>query len=97
MFFITVAPIFCVWSSQEDAADELAENILRFVSSLPKSVRQVEEEPVPEHIQKMLDEAQGGDHHHHDHGAHGHAHDHSDGYMNAYGLGHGWASWSISY
>lgn len=83
---------------QEDAADELAENILRFVSSLPKSVRQVEEEPVPEHIQKMLDEAQGGDHHHHhhhhDHGAHGHGHDHdhSDGYMNAYGLGHGWAS-----
>lgn len=66
------------------------------MSSLPKSVRQVEEEPVPEHIQKMLDEAQGGDHHHHhhhhDHGAHGHAHDHSDGYMNAYGLGHGWAS-----
>ena len=62
------------------------------MSSLPKSVRQVEEEPVPEHIQKMLDEAQGGDHHHHDHGAHGHAHDHSDGHMNAYGLGHGWAS-----
>ncbi|XP_057960489.1 protein AUXIN RESPONSE 4 [Malania oleifera] len=82
---------------EEEVADELAENILRFVSSLPKSVRQVEEEPLPEHIQKMFEEAAaGGDHHHHHHGhgghSHhdGHAHDHAAGYMDAYGLGHGW-------
>ncbi|RVX18910.1 Protein auxin response 4 [Vitis vinifera] len=48
---------------QEDAADELAENILRFVSSLPKSVRQVEEEPVPEHIQRCSMKHKAGDHH----------------------------------
>lgn len=81
---------------QEDAADELAESIVRFVSSLPKSVRKVEEEPIPEHIQKMLDEAKSSDHHHHHHHDHGHGHDghdHHDGhgadYMGAYGLGHG--------
>nr|POE93684.1 protein auxin response 4 [Quercus suber] len=83
--------------AQEDAADELSENIVRFVSSLPKSVRKVEEEPIPEHIQKMLDEAKNSDHHHHHHHGHGghehhddHAHDHGAGYMDAYGLGQGW-------
>lgn len=85
---------------QEDAADELAESIVRFVSSLPKTVRKVEEEIIPEHIQKMLDEAKSSGHHqhehhhHHDHGGHdhhdGHAHVHGAGYMDAYGLGHGW-------
>lgn len=83
---------------QENAADELAENIVKFVSSLPKSVRRVEEEPIPEHIQKMLDEAKDGHHHHHGHGGHGHhdghghAQTHGAGYMDAYGLGHGWGS-----
>ncbi|KAJ7973363.1 protein AUXIN RESPONSE 4 [Quillaja saponaria] len=84
---------------QEDVAVELAENISRFVSSLPKSVREVEEESIPEHIQKMFDEAQsnGHDHHHHhdghnDHHHDGHAHVQGTGYTDAYGLGHGWES-----
>ncbi|GMP40289.1 hypothetical protein CsSME_00010792 [Camellia sinensis var. sinensis] len=83
---------------QDDAADELAESISQFLSTLPKSVRQSEEEPIPEHIQKMLDKAKDSDHHHHDdhHDHHGHEHDrghaHTAGYMDAYGLGHGWAS-----
>ncbi|GFZ02960.1 alpha/beta-Hydrolases superfamily protein [Actinidia rufa] len=86
---------------QDDSADEIAQSIFQFLSKLPKSVRQSEEEPIPEHIQKMFDEAKGRDHHHHDH--HGHEHDHgvhehdhghahTAGYMDAYGLGQGWAS-----
>ncbi|XP_008246460.1 PREDICTED: protein AUXIN RESPONSE 4 [Prunus mume] len=80
---------------QEDAADEVAENIAYFVSSLPASVRKVEEEPIPEHIQKMFDEAKSGEHHGHDDGHdhhHGHGHVHGTGYPDAYGLGHshGW-------
>lgn len=86
--------------SQEDAADEIAEKIARFVSSLPKSIRKIEEEPLPEHIQKMFDEAtdthhhhhhahhHSHDHHHHDHGSHDHAH--GAGFMDPYGVGHGW-------
>lgn len=75
---------------QEDAADEVAENISYFVSSLPATVRKVEEEPIPEHIQKMLDEAKCSDHHHHDHGdGHDHHHSHGASYPDAYGLGHG--------
>ncbi|EEF49836.1 protein AUXIN RESPONSE 4 [Ricinus communis] len=73
--------------SQEDAADEVAENIIKFVSSLPKSDRKVEGESIPEHIQKMFEEAKEGDHHHH-----GHAHLHASSYMDAYGLGHGWGT-----
>ncbi|KAF9618819.1 hypothetical protein IFM89_002687 [Coptis chinensis] len=81
---------------QEDAAEQITETITRFVSSLPKSNRQVEE-PVPEHVQKMLDEAKSGehhhDHHHHGHEHHeGHGHHHAPSYMDAYGLGHGWGS-----
>lgn len=83
---------------QDDGANQLAEDIAQFVTSLPKSVRKVEEEPIPDHIQKMLDEAKSGDHHHqhhHVHGSHdhhvGHDHVHAAGYMDAYGLGHGWA------
>ncbi|KAB1227148.1 Protein AUXIN RESPONSE 4 [Morella rubra] len=84
---------------QEDAADKLAESIVQFVSSLPKSIRIVEEEQIPEHIQKMFDEAKSTDHHHHHHHGHGgqehhdsHAHVHGAdaGYMEAYGLGNGW-------
>lgn len=73
------------------------------MSTLPKSVRQSDEEPIPDHIQKMIDESRGSDHHrphpHHDvlgghEHDHGHAHDHAHaaGYMDAYGLGQGWAS-----
>ncbi|XP_058738568.1 protein AUXIN RESPONSE 4 [Vicia villosa] len=79
--------------AQEDVAVEIAEKISQFVLSLPKTVRKVEEEsPIPDYIQKKLDEANsdvGHDHHH------GHGHDriaedpiHEVGYMNAYGLGH---------
>ena len=62
-------------------------------------MRKVEEEPIPEHIQKMLDEAKNSDHHHHHHHHHSHgghehhddhAHVHGAGYMDAYGLGQGW-------
>ena len=70
------------------------------MSSLPKTVRQVEEEPIPEHIQRMFDEAKDTDHHHHgqshghghSHAAHGHDHAHAAGFMDAYGLGHTWGS-----
>ncbi|XP_030529975.1 protein AUXIN RESPONSE 4 [Rhodamnia argentea] len=71
---------------QEDAAEELAELIAKHVSSLPKSAQKVEDEPLPEHIQKMFNEARGEDRHHHHH--HGHAQ--MGGYMDAYGMGHGW-------
>lgn len=80
---------------QVDSADELAKHIADFVSSLPKTVRQVEEEPIPEHIQKMFDEARSSGHnhdHHHSHSGHDNheGHDHAAGYMDAYGLGHTW-------
>ncbi|KAF8034353.1 hypothetical protein BT93_C0603 [Corymbia citriodora subsp. variegata] len=81
---------------QEDAAEELAEIISKHVSSLPKSVRKVEDEPLPEHVQKIFNEAQGEDHHHHHDHDHDHDHDHHHGhahmggYMDAYGMGHGW-------
>lgn len=75
---------------QEDAAEELAEIISKHVSSLPKSVRKVEDEPLPEHVQKIFNEAQGEDHHHHHHHDHDRDHDHMGGYMGAYGMGHGW-------
>ncbi|KAE8686636.1 Protein AUXIN RESPONSE 4 [Hibiscus syriacus] len=79
---------------QESIAGEVAENVAQFVTSLPKTVRQVEEEPIPEHIQKMFDEAKDSDrhHHHHHHHGHGHDHDHAAGFMDAYGLGHTWDS-----
>ncbi|KAL2490536.1 Protein AUXIN RESPONSE 4 [Abeliophyllum distichum] len=83
---------------QEHNAEEVAESIYDFVSSLPKSTKTTVEEQIPEHIQKMIDEAKSGDHHHHHgHGghdqhehSHGHGHAHA-GYMDAYGLGQGWA------
>jgi len=88
----------------QDDADDIAGSIFQFLSKLPKSVRQSEEEPVPEHIQKMIEESRGSLHHHphshdvlggheHDHNhGHGHDHAHAAGYVDAYGLGHGWAS-----
>ncbi|KAK7397206.1 hypothetical protein VNO78_18373 [Psophocarpus tetragonolobus] len=87
---------------QEDVAVELAEKISQFVLSLPKSVRKVEQESIPEHIQKMFDEAKdnGQDHHHHHSHGHGDGHDqygdahiHAPNYMDAYGLGHGAHGW----
>ncbi|XVE63007.1 hypothetical protein DITRI_Ditri06bG0165100 [Diplodiscus trichospermus] len=83
---------------QETAAYEIAENVAQFVSSLPRTVRQVEEEPIPEHIQRMFDEAKDTDHHHHHHQHHGHSHSHGHdhahaaGFMDTYGLGHTWGS-----
>ncbi|CAI9764298.1 unnamed protein product [Fraxinus pennsylvanica] len=80
---------------QEHIAEEVAESVYEFVSSLPKSTKMAVEEQIPEHIQKMINEAKSSDHHHHSHGGHDH-HDHSQGhahagYMDAYGLGQGWA------
>lgn len=56
------------------------------------------EEPIPEHIEKIFSEAKSSDNHQHHHHDHGHGgHDHYDdghahaGYMDAYGLGQGWA------
>ncbi|KAI3445332.1 hypothetical protein Pfo_001997 [Paulownia fortunei] len=82
--------------TQEHNAEEVAQSIYEFVSSLPKSTRQVVEETIPEHFQEMFSETESGDHHlhHHGHGGSdhhdGHGHGHA-GYMDAYGLGHGWA------
>ncbi|CAA7027558.1 unnamed protein product [Microthlaspi erraticum] len=65
---------------QESKSGELAGYISEFVSLLPRSIKRVSEEPIPENVQKLLDEAKaGGDHHHHHHA---HA-----GYTDAYGLG----------
>ncbi|KAK4427658.1 protein AUXIN RESPONSE 4 [Sesamum alatum] len=83
--------------TQKDNAEEVAQTIHEFVSSLPKSTRQVEEEPISENSQETFSEAQGGNHHHHNHGHHHHDHHHDvhghghAGYMDAYGLGQGWA------
>ncbi|KAL2345688.1 hypothetical protein Fmac_006973 [Flemingia macrophylla] len=88
--------------AQEDVAVEIGEKISRFVLSLPKSVRKVEQESIPDHIQKMLDEAKSNGHDSHQHHSHSHGHghdDHSDAhihganYMDAYGLGHGPHGW----
>ncbi|XP_010528881.1 PREDICTED: protein AUXIN RESPONSE 4 [Tarenaya hassleriana] len=78
---------------QESNSDELAKYVAEFVASLPRSIRRVAEEPVPENVQRPLDEAKSGNHHHHHHD-HDHEHGHAQGagYMDAYGLGHGWAA-----
>ncbi|XP_010414936.1 PREDICTED: protein AUXIN RESPONSE 4 [Camelina sativa] len=68
---------------QVSKSGELADYISEFVSQLPRSTRRVTEEPIPEKVQKLLEEAKaGGDHDHH----HGHGHAHV-GYTDAYGLG----------
>ncbi|XP_022743478.1 protein AUXIN RESPONSE 4-like [Durio zibethinus] len=92
---------------QEGVPGELAEIVAQFVSSLPKTVRQVEEQTIAAHIQKMFDEATDTDHtdsdsdsegdsdghgHGHRHVAHGHDHARAAGFMDAYGLGHTWGS-----
>lgn len=76
---------------QDDVADELAESISQFLSKLPKPTRQIEDEPIPEHIQKKFVETKdNGNHLHHDHD---NGHIHFSGYMDdAYGLGNAWAS-----
>ncbi|RDX94714.1 Protein AUXIN RESPONSE 4, partial [Mucuna pruriens] len=90
--------------AQEDVAGEIGEKISQFVLSLPKSVRKVEQESIPEHIQKMIDEAKssGHDHHHHHNHDHAHGHDHygdahihGPNYMDAYGLGSGPHDWCL--
>ncbi|KAK1267001.1 Protein AUXIN RESPONSE 4 [Acorus gramineus] len=76
---------------QEDAAEEIAQKISEFVLSLPRTINRVKEEPIPEHIQKVFEETSSDHHNHHRHHHHGgHDHGQMDGYMNAYGLGHGW-------
>ncbi|PRQ42196.1 putative alpha/Beta hydrolase [Rosa chinensis] len=80
---------------QEDAADEVAGHIANFVTSLPATVRKVAEEPIPEHIQTLLDEAEQTGHGHlhghagHEEHSHGHVHGAGAGYPDPYGLGHG--------
>lgn len=71
---------------QESKSGELADYITDFVSLLPRSIRRVAEESIPEKVQKLLEEAKaGGDHQ----DGHGHAH---AGYTDAYGLGEGWTT-----
>ncbi|KAL8166382.1 hypothetical protein V2J09_007881 [Rumex salicifolius] len=76
---------------QDAIAEELANKIASFVESLPKTIKKTDEEPLPDHIQKMFDEAKtkGHDHDHDD--GHNHMHAHA-GYADGYGLGHGWDS-----
>ncbi|XP_022146015.1 protein AUXIN RESPONSE 4 [Momordica charantia] len=76
--------------AQEDAADVVADSIAQFVSTLPPTVIKTAEEPIPEHVQEVLDGSGNSDgHHHHDHGTHDHIH--GGGYMDGYGLGgHSW-------
>ncbi|KAL0718601.1 hypothetical protein Bca4012_067924 [Brassica carinata] len=67
---------------QESKSGELTDYIADFVSAIPRSTRRVSEEPIPEKVQKILDEAKaGGDH----------DHVHAD-YTDAYGLGEGWTT-----
>ena len=83
---------------QEKNAEELAETIYQFVSSLPKPVRKVVEDPGHEHIKMFKGSHDGIDHHQHDHAKgvnEGHGHDHLAGYMDAYGLNDGWGNWYI--
>ncbi|XP_076930460.1 protein AUXIN RESPONSE 4-like [Bidens hawaiensis] len=78
---------------QDATADELAEHIREFVSRLPKPIKaSTKEEPVPDHIREMIDEATANVHHHgfsdHDHNDHGHGHGYGleVGYPTDYGL-----------
>ncbi|MFS7986638.1 putative alpha/beta hydrolase-1 [Helianthus anomalus] len=75
---------------QDDTADELAESIRKFVSSLPKPIKDSKKkEPVPDHIRELLDEVTANVHHHgfggHDH-SHSHGHGKEAGYPSGYGL-----------
>ncbi|XP_061348512.1 protein AUXIN RESPONSE 4 [Gastrolobium bilobum] len=75
--------------AQEDVAVEIAEKISQFVLSLPKSVRKVEQESIPDHIQKMFDEAKSKGHDHLHHHGHGHqSHDHLHHHGHGHGHGH---------
>lgn len=80
---------------QDDNADELAESIHGFLSSLPKPEQEESEEIlVDQRVEKIRDEGNGNDnhnHHVHDDHDHGHGLGHG-GYIDAYGLGHGWGS-----
>ncbi|GFP87270.1 protein auxin response 4 [Phtheirospermum japonicum] len=71
----------------EENAEEVAKSIYEFVSTLPEVAKRVLDEPVARHVEERVD----GDHDH-GHGGHdGHHHAHA-GYMDAYGLGHGWGA-----
>ncbi|GAB2228950.1 hypothetical protein Droror1_Dr00023084 [Drosera rotundifolia] len=66
------------------ASLEIAQHIVSFVASLPKTIKQVGEEPLPDYTQKNPDGAEIEDHHDH---PHIHAH---GSYMDSYGLGEEW-------
>ncbi|XP_047310549.1 protein AUXIN RESPONSE 4 [Impatiens glandulifera] len=72
---------------QDDNAHELAKSIYGFLSSLPKPIKESEEILVEQRVKKINDEAIDNQHHIHDDHDHGHG-----GFMDAYGLGHGWGS-----
>ncbi|KAL8527992.1 hypothetical protein ACS0TY_005707 [Phlomoides rotata] len=82
--------------TQEHNAEEVGESIYEFIASLPKPIRKVVQETIPNHSREVLTGATSSDQQHHHHGGddhhHGHGHDHGPpGYMDAYGMGHGWA------
>ncbi|KAL1561906.1 protein AUXIN RESPONSE 4 [Salvia divinorum] len=83
---------------QEQNSEEVAERIYEFVSSLPKPYREVVEETIPNHSQGKYtaksdhQHGQGHGHDGHSHHGHGHGlghHEHA-GYMDSYGVGHGY-------
>ncbi|KAG6423199.1 hypothetical protein SASPL_113587 [Salvia splendens] len=82
---------------QEHNSEEVAESIYEFVSSLPKPSREVVEETIPNHSQDKYtaksdhqhDQGHGYSHSHHGHG-HGLGHHEHAGYMDSYGMGHGY-------
>lgn len=73
--------------SQEDNAKEITERIVEFVTSLPKTIRKVTNEPSEELAEKTL-EGNGGNfqQHHHDH-IQGNPFGQN---LGMYGLGPGW-------
>ncbi|KAJ6806240.1 protein AUXIN RESPONSE 4 isoform X1 [Iris pallida] len=86
----TVPEAQFVWHSggrwpQEDDAEEISELIVQFVSSLPKSITQSEED----HLQDRTEQELGEDNYNHAHD-HGYGHDDVAGYASTYGRGQEW-------
>ncbi|CAM8931301.1 unnamed protein product [Rhodiola kirilowii] len=78
---------------QDKAAADIAEGIASFIFSFSKTIKPVEvkelvQELIPEHVQKIFDDAENQQHPHHD----SHSHEDTPGSVDDYGLGHGWAS-----
>ncbi|XP_057792078.1 protein AUXIN RESPONSE 4 [Salvia miltiorrhiza] len=75
---------------QEHNSEEVAESIYEFVSSLPKSPRKAVEDTIPDRSEEKHTATNDDQHHHghgHEHGHHGHGH---AGFMDSYGMGHGY-------